>query len=317
VALAACWGATACVQPPGQAAPDAAAAPDAGPDAALADAGPDGAAPLRRLMVRRLFGTTPVENRFVDPTFSRVDGVAWIPIDYASYQLASVTLLHQGSPTGLPVLALVLGGGQRSATVMGSARSAAGPVRVSLWLGEPAPTSPEAPQVRLLGLYPGGEASVELTPDEDTPKVVLDDIRWTRWRADLDEGPLGWATLRVVHRDEPPLYLNGPVLERAATARAAAARAAAARAAAKRGDAAAARAATQTGNAAAARAAAQTARAPGARAASPAPTWRPVVPQPLTEAERVNLHGYWRRYHDRFRLPFSSQAVVGLRTRPE
>lgn len=200
--------AAGCSRPPSTVARDA--GPDAAPlsDAAV-DAGPDAEPPLRRLVQWRLYGTTPVENRFLDPTFSQVNGISWMPADYTSGRLSQVTPMVRPSPTGMPVLGMASGGTAPS-TVMGGARSVYGAAEVSVWIATA--SGARLPQVTLMGIYPGGEASVELVPDDATDSVTLDGLHWVLWRAEIQDGPIGWATLRVVSRATSPIFLNGPVL---------------------------------------------------------------------------------------------------------
>lgn len=200
--------AAGCSRPPSLVAGDA--GPDAAPPVdAVVDAGPDATPPLRRLVEWRLYGTTPVDNRFLDPTFSQVSGVGWMPADYTSMRLSQVTPMFRPSPTGMPVLGIASGGTQ-PATVMGGARSVYGAVEVSIWIATA--SGARTPEVTLMGVYPGGEASVDLALDDATDAVTLDGLRWVKWRAEIQDGPIGWATLQVVSRASSPIFLNGPVL---------------------------------------------------------------------------------------------------------
>ncbi len=207
--------AAGCVKPPGQVVPDGATSSDAGVDSATLDAAPDASTALRRLVSRRLFGQMPVDNRFVDPTFTQVGYTGWVPLDYDTYEYATTFAYHHRTPTDAPGLVLRRQPGASYGTLMGTAKSASGPVQVSLWVGVPRGSDSTAPQVRLLGIWPDGGSSVDLEADEDTATQTLGDVVWTFWKADLDEGAIGWVTLRIKHRDTPPLYLNGPQLIRA------------------------------------------------------------------------------------------------------
>ncbi|MDY0001834.1 MAG: hypothetical protein RBU30_11100 [Polyangia bacterium] len=196
--------ATGCKGPPGAL---------MGVDASGIDASADGsvdAGPIRRLTTRRFFGTMPVENGVVDPTFSTIDHSSWSPYSYSTGMNAFATPMHLPTPTGLPALRLIRSGSQASLT--GLVRSAGEAVEISLWCGRPASSDPTSPRLSLIGLYPAGQGAADFEADPETPEVTLGEIVWTRYLAELAAGPIGWATLRIIHQAETPLYLNAPAL---------------------------------------------------------------------------------------------------------
>lgn len=198
-----------CGHPPGTLA-DAAVDVDTGPDAAAAD----DASPLRSLARRGLFAQTPVENRFFDPTFAQIDGVAWSPFHPLSYDVCPVTRLHQLTPLGQPAIRLERPAGQTSGQVVGMAKGAPGPMEVSVWLGRLVGTNVAALRVALYGLFLGGGSAVDLEPDSNLAPVVMDGVTWVRYSAYLADGPLSWAYLWITNQDIVPLFITAPVLVR-------------------------------------------------------------------------------------------------------
>jgi len=196
-----------CDHPPGVLV-DAAAEVDAGPDAA-ADV-----APLRSLTRRGLFAQTPVENRFFDPTFALIDGVAWSPFHPLSYDLCPVTRLHQPTPLGQPALRLERPAGQSTGQVVGMAKGAPGPMEVSVWLGRLVGTNVAAYRVALYGLFLDGSGAADLEPDPILAPVVMGGVTWVQHRAYIADGPLSWAYLWITNQDIVPLFITAPVLVR-------------------------------------------------------------------------------------------------------
>lgn len=194
-----------CGRPPSSREPGQDAGSDAATDAATE------IEPLRRPTTRLLFGAGPVRNGVVDPTFSTMDYVSWSPYSYSTGTSALVTRLHVPSPGGMPTLRVLLRGNESAVT--GLVRSAAGPVEVSIWCGRSEEETVQHPRLSLLGLYVVGQAAADFDVDSATPPIVMGGIEWTRYAAVLDEGPIGWASLRIVHRVEAPLYLNAPVFD--------------------------------------------------------------------------------------------------------
>jgi hypothetical protein len=185
---------------------------DAGGDAAVvADASPDGGS-LRRLVTRRLFAGTPVDNRFKDPVFSAVDGSSWNPFDYYTWRPSRVTRVHQKTPGGQPALRIERATGQNRAVVSAMVKTPPGEQTLSIWVGLPAAETPVPPQIRLMGLFKEGPSAVVLAPDPDAVTVTLELITWTRFQALIPEGPLGWSSLMVTHTAFDPAYLTAPVL---------------------------------------------------------------------------------------------------------
>jgi hypothetical protein len=194
-----------CHQPPGHLA-DAQVTVDAGSDAGTAQ-------PLRAMESRGLFGQTPIQNRFFDPTFSQIDGIAWSPFS-PSYSICPVTRLHQRTPQGLPALRLDRSAGQASGQVTGMAKGAPGPMEVSVWLGRLVGTDVSELRISLYGLFLGGDSAVALVPDPGRELVVMDGVTWVYYRAFLADGPVSWAYLFVVNQSAEPLFLTAPVFVR-------------------------------------------------------------------------------------------------------
>jgi hypothetical protein len=187
-------------------------------DAAVdVDAGPDGGVeppPLRALMSRGLFAQTPVENRFFDPTFAQIDGIAWSPFSPLSYDIAAVTRLHQRTPVGQTALRLERPAGQSFGQVVGMAKGAPGPMQVSVWLGRFEGTNVAGLTVALYGLFETGSGGVGLQPDPEVALVMLDGVTWVYFSAYIAQGPMSWSYLRIVNNDISPLFITAPVLVR-------------------------------------------------------------------------------------------------------
>jgi len=196
-----------CGQPPGSLA-DAGLEVDAAPDADL------NVPPLRSLGSRSLFAQTPVENRFFDPNFAQIDGVAWSPFHPVNYDLCPVTRLHQRTPLGQPALRLERPAGQTSGQVVGMAKGAPGPMEVSVWLGRFEGTNVAALRATVYGLFLDGSSAVDLPANPDVEPMVLDGVTWVLHSGYMPEGPLGWAYLRISNQDVSPLFITAPVLMR-------------------------------------------------------------------------------------------------------
>ncbi len=188
---------------------DAAVSNDAAPDSAVV---PD---PLRHLERRGLFAQTPVENRFMDPSFALIDGVAWSPFSLSTYEVSQVTRLHQPSPAGLPVLRLEPPSGATTGQVMGMAKGAPGPMDISVWVGRLVGTNVSDLRLSLFGLFLGSGGGVDLEADQQAP-LEIGGVSWVSYRAHLQDGPASWAYLFIVNESVAPLFVSAPVLVRAA-----------------------------------------------------------------------------------------------------
>ena len=185
--------------------------PPTGGTASHPDAGaPDAAPPLRHLEQRPLFGASPVENRFLDPSFGQVDGFAWGAVSYSGAATATVTRLHIPTPGGQPAVRLVGIPGQTWESFGGEVKSTDVPFEVSIWVGlETVPAS--EPQVSLTGLYGATLSSLDLAP-EAASAVTLAGVTWRRFSLTLDQGPVAWSNLDVVADAALVVYLTAPVL---------------------------------------------------------------------------------------------------------
>lgn len=182
------------------------------------DGGPTPVDPVaegRTLGRRALFGSLPVDNRFEDPLMT-LSGTGWFAManDFRSYP--TVFRRVAPSPTQTPWLE-VPGEENRErggASVYGQLKADPVPLHVEVWLGRPGNDARlGAVRVLLTGLFVGsGEAGVDLAPDDsDEGRVLLDDTTWFRFRADLEEGPVGWAGLFIGDESEEPrtLFVGG------------------------------------------------------------------------------------------------------------
>jgi hypothetical protein len=179
-------------------------------DAGQADA-TDAAPPLRRLARRDLFGDMPVHNRFFDPRFALVDGVAWGGVSAWDGQLTAVaTRMYQPTPGGQPAIRVTPPEGMSFLSFGGMVKSTNVPIEVSIWVGRVG-VPVEDPQVALVGLYRADLLAVDLVPD-GAPPVTLEGVAWQRFRASLAEGPVAWANLEVTSITTDAIYLTSPVL---------------------------------------------------------------------------------------------------------
>jgi len=197
-----------CNRPPGGL-DNNSAVQDAGVDSATDAAGP------RRLSTRGFFGQTPVENRFVDPDFNAIDGVSWNPFNPVNWDLSQVTRAYQMTPMGQVALRLQPPDGAAAGPVAGLAKSAPGPIEVSVWLGRLEGTAVVELDVMLIAMIDGSTSSVDLVADTTGDPLVLDGVSWYRFSARLEEGPAGWVSLRINNKSLTPLFITSPVLVRA------------------------------------------------------------------------------------------------------
>jgi hypothetical protein len=182
--------------------------------AGLEDGGVD-AGPLRRLVERRLFGGSPVDNRFFDPNFVNIDTTAWSPLNQYTWETSVATWIFVRTPLGQPALKLLAGQGQNRGEILGLVKSTPGPIEVSIWLGRPSGVAHEDTLVSLLALFVNGDARADLEMEDLQTAVTLDGIEWVRWSVMIEDGPVGWANLRVHNNSQEPLYLTSPQLIRA------------------------------------------------------------------------------------------------------
>lgn len=183
-------------------------------DAGLDDGGVD-AGPLRHLVERRLFGGSPVDNRFFDPNLVNIDFTAWVPYNMYTGEVSEATWMFVRTPLGQPALRLLAGAGQNRGEILGMVKATPGPIEVSIWLGRPSGIAHEDARATLLGLFTDGDAAADLEMEDLQTAVTLDGIEWVRWSVMIDDGPVAWANLRVNNSSQEPLYLTSPQLIRA------------------------------------------------------------------------------------------------------
>jgi hypothetical protein len=163
--------------------------------------GPD----LRTASARPLFGTMPVENRILDPLMT-MTGSGWFGFanDFRSYP--TIDRRVAASPTGTPFFEVRGEANRAGATLLGQVKVARIPLHLEVWIGR---SGEEAElgfvHVALAGLFADeGERAVDLEPDPAS-RVVIDGNAWVRFRADLDEGPVGWAYLMAADASRTPV----------------------------------------------------------------------------------------------------------------
>jgi hypothetical protein len=180
-------------------------------DGGPADAGADGAAPLRRLARRALFGDAPIENRFLDPRFGQVDGYAWGGYSAWGQPTAVVTRMQLPTPGGQPAVRLgpVDEGG--SVAFGGQVKSTNVPIEVSIWVGHLDGVAVEAPTVALVGMVDQDLSAVDLLPDRTEP-VTLAGVSWQRYGVSLAGGPVAWSNLELSSASGGTFFLTSPVL---------------------------------------------------------------------------------------------------------
>ena len=167
---------------------------------------------VRTLSSKRLFGTMPIENRFLDPliTFS---GSGWFGFanDFNSYPV----MVRQvgASPTQTPFLRIAAEENPAGATVIGQVKTATTPLHVELWVGRDGDgASFDTMDISLAGLFvQGGEAAVPLVADEASRSDV-NGRTWMKFTAQLDSGPVGWSWLLASDTNTSnTFYVGGPV----------------------------------------------------------------------------------------------------------
>jgi hypothetical protein len=166
--------------------------------------------PVRTLGVLPLFGTLPVDNRFMDPLFTTGSN-AWFSFG-EDFQAASFYLNDEETPTRTRAIELAGPRDQPTGVYMLTLyKSAAGPQTVSVWLGRAgAETDFSDVEIAVSGMFSdGSESGVNLEPDDATVRVI-GQISWVQFSATLEDGPIGWASLQVFNEGQP-LRLAGPL----------------------------------------------------------------------------------------------------------
>ena len=172
--------------------------------------------PLRQLVTRPLFGQMPVDNRVLDPQFALVDGQGWMPYTMSQTLLLSRVFLPH-TPLGQPALWVPGATNPSDLTLLGLAKSAAEPLDASVWFGRKL-TDPDLEMAQVsasvLGMFGDGtESTIDLSLDDATEPVVLDDIAWRRFATHLAETPLGWVYLSLANNTTTAdLYITSPIL---------------------------------------------------------------------------------------------------------
>jgi hypothetical protein len=174
----------------------------------------EGEGEVRQLDTQAMFGTLPLENRFMDPLLSFADSYfAWmaIAIGFPAPAHLYARVIETPTRTG----ALELSGrllNPNGVFLIGQYKSARAPHTVSVWIGR-ARSSDALDDVRasVLGLYMDGrEAGVDLAFEPDTEQRFGDRI-WTRMSVTLDEGPIGWGSLFIESLRDDATFVAGPL----------------------------------------------------------------------------------------------------------
>lgn len=165
---------------------------------------------VRTMGERRLFGTMPVANRFQDPLMT-FTGTGWFAFANSNDRYPNIARLVGPSPTQTPFVKISGEDNPTGATLLGQLKTATTSLHAEVWLGRDGDAASfESVEVALAGLFVGGEGSVVFQQD-DASRTVIDGRTWTRFTADLDEGPVGWAYLIAGDTDtENTLYIGGP-----------------------------------------------------------------------------------------------------------
>ncbi len=145
----------------------------------------------RVLVEKRLFGTSPVENRFYSPAFDiRSARNSWYPATSSTLVRHDLPL----APSDLPALEV---NGSAGALVRGGS----GPLSISIWVGGRGEFTASAPQVAIIGFF---APYVEATPGRQA-------LRQSGLRPptaeELELVELGrpqWAPLAPVQPRQPP-----------------------------------------------------------------------------------------------------------------
>jgi hypothetical protein len=188
---------------------DSGVAPDSGvePDA--------GVVAVRRLIDYSLFGTSPRDNLVVSPEFDLyTSGWFAVALDFMAY--ADQTKYHfPDTPTRQPAFRFSSPNGS---LVIGTVRSASGPLSVSLWIGYDGSIDESVTAVAsLIGTSTTGEqVAFDLAPDEST-RVASGGRVWIRYWGMAGEAPVGFAQLYIQEDSDRRTYLTGPVVIPAST----------------------------------------------------------------------------------------------------
>ena len=164
---------------------------------------------VRTLGTRRLFGTMPIDNRFQDPlmTFS---GTGWFA--FANANVYPTVVRQVGaSPTQTPFVKMAGADNPSGVTLLGQLKTTTTALHTEVWLGRDGDAAGfESVEVSLAGLFVSGEQIVALQQDEAS-HTVIEGRTWSRFTADLSEGPVGWAYLMATDTDAAAtLYFGGP-----------------------------------------------------------------------------------------------------------
>jgi hypothetical protein len=169
---------------------------------------------IRQMTSRALFGETPIDNRFLDPMFSSIDGSAWIAFNETNNWPNAVRSIRRGAPLSAPVLLVDKDAGSRSVMVNGMAKGVPGPFELTVWVGRPVDAdNPQAPEISFTGFFAGiGEQALDVSPDPTSTPYVAEGIRWERWGVAGSDGPIGWANLFIEELSNSDLLIGAPVL---------------------------------------------------------------------------------------------------------
>jgi hypothetical protein len=181
-------------------------APDAGPD----DAGVE---PIRTVLEAPLFRGLPVDNLFLDPELTLASSAAFAFYNAAATDFVSAErFLSSELPLGTNGIRIRKTTNPAGVIALGAARVRAGAGIVQVDVGRPLSSNdlPDA-NVSFAGIFADGtEAALPLLAAGDV--LVADGVRWQRYVASFDEGPVGWAYLVVSETHGTDLFLAAPIL---------------------------------------------------------------------------------------------------------
>ncbi|OGQ22634.1 MAG: hypothetical protein A2138_12635 [Deltaproteobacteria bacterium RBG_16_71_12] len=178
-------------------------------DAVIEDPPPPPPPTVRQLTTRPLFGTLPVENRFLDPLLT-FTASGWFAFSDAFNDAPIVHRVVASSPTSTPFLKIDPAENDH-AVLLGQLKSARSALHIELWLGRDGDASSfDSVEVSVAGLFAGtGESTTQLRAIGDV--LELGARSWQRFAVDLAEGPIGWSYLMAGDTaSEEVLYIGGP-----------------------------------------------------------------------------------------------------------
>jgi len=185
-----------------------------GADEIDAGSGPDaGELPIRTVGEAPLFRGLPVDNLFLDPELTLGSSAAFNFYNAAATNIVvAERVLTPDLPLGTNALRIRKSTNQSGVIGMGAARMFSGPGLVEIDLGRPVDSlDVAAASIALVGVFADGSAaSLPLVPAGDARS--FGEIRWQRYVATFEEGPVAWAYLVFSETHGVDLYIAAPVL---------------------------------------------------------------------------------------------------------